>query len=361
MNPAPLALPPALPLTPPATDAPVDGVEVFRRLLLAVSVLAAGIHIAFIGLFHAAGVTLLAGVNVASVLCYVLAFAVLRRGQVLAGISTMAGEVVAHAVLASVLIGWDSGFHYYIILVVPVVLLSTLASWRVKLPLAAGVLALYVGLAAVLRNSRVPYPLERFMLDGLHLFNVATMLVLLAALASYYFILINRAEAALRRMATTDPLTQLSNRRHLLAAGQAEVGRLQRYGRPLAVILADVDHFKAINDRHGHDVGDAVLCAVSRALQRGLRNIDHVGRWGGEEFLMLLPETSLDGALQLAERLRQDVSRLRPSPEGDEVALTMTFGVAAVQPGDTLEEAIARADHALLGGKRDGRNRVVAG
>ena len=348
--------------TAPPGDAAADGNEIFRRLLLAVSVLGGGIHLCFIGLFHAAGVSALAGINVASVLCYVLSFFVLRRGHSLAGITLMAGEVTAHAVLASVLIGWDSGFHYYIILVIPVVVLSTLATWRVKLPLAAGFCLLYAGLSAGLRAGPPPYALDRAILDGLHLFNVAGMLVILTALAAYYFMLVSQAERSLRRLATTDPLTQLSNRRHVLAVGQAELRRTQRYGRPLAVILCDVDHFKQINDRHGHDAGDAVLWAVSRTLQRGLRKIDHAARWGGEEFLLLLPETALPGALQLAERLRQDVRSLQlATPGGEPVTLTMTFGVAALVAEETLEQAISRADAALLAGKREGRDRVVAG
>lgn len=348
--------------TTPLGDAADDGTEIFRRLLLAGSVLGGGIHLAFIALFQAAGVAALAAANVASVLCYVLAFVLLRRRRTTASVSLMAAEIVAHAVLACLLIGWDSGFHYYIILIIPVIVLSTLAAWRIKLPVATGFCALYAGLAVGLRNATPPYALERAVLDGLHAFNVGGMLLLLTALSAYYFILVSQAERTLRRLATTDPLTQLSNRRHMLAAGQAEVRRVQRYGRPLAVVLCDVDHFKLINDRHGHDAGDAVLWAVSRTLQRGLRNIDLVGRWGGEEFLLLLPETGLDGALQLAERLRQDVARLRPAaPGGEPVTLAMTFGVALLAGEETLEQAISRADQALLAGKREGRDRVVVG
>lgn len=347
---------------PSAPGDAADGSEIFRRLLVAVSILGGSIHLAFIALFQAAGVGMLAGINVVSVLCYVLAFFVVGRGHALAGVTLMASEVVVHAVLASILIGWDSGFHYYIILVVPVVVLSTLHGWRVKLPAALAFCVLYAGLSVALRGAQPPYPLDGAMLGGLHLFNVAGMLVILTALAAYYFILVSQAETTLRRLATTDPLTQLSNRRHLLAVGQAEVRRVQRYGRPLAVVLCDVDHFKLINDRHGHDAGDAVLWAVSRALQRGLRSIDCVARWGGEEFLLLLPETTLDGALLLAERLRQDIAGLRPAaPGGEPVTLTMTFGVAALAGEETLEQAISRADQALLAGKREGRNRVVAG
>lgn len=345
----------------PAGDA-ADGNEIFRRVLVAVSVLAGAIHVAFLALFQATGVGVLANINVASVLCYVLAFFIVRRGHALAGILLMSGEVVAHAVLASVLIGWGSGFHHYIILVVPVIVLSSLYGWPLKLALSLGFAALYAGLSALLRSAEPPYRLDALVLDGLHLFNVAGMLVILIALSAYYFILVSQAQRTLRLLATTDPLTQLSNRRHLLGAGQAEVRRVQRYGRPLSVILCDVDHFKLINDRHGHDAGDAVLRAVSRTLQRGLRNMDLAARWGGEEFLLLLPETPLDGARQLAERLRADIAAQRIAvAAGGTVSLTLTFGVAAIGPDEALEQAISRADAALLAGKREGRDRVVTG
>jgi diguanylate cyclase (GGDEF)-like protein len=166
-------------------------------------------------------------------------------------------------------------------------------------------------------------------------------------------------EAALRGLATTDALTGVLNRRGFVARGRAEWGRCRRYGRPLTVLALDIDHFKVVNDTHGHDVGDAVLVHVSALCAGGMRTSDLFGRLGGEEFCAVLPETSLEAARALAERLRTGVERVPCPIAGMMIPVTISIGVAVGEESDvTLEALMKRADQALYAAKRNGRNRV---
>jgi len=159
----------------------------------------------------------------------------------------------------------------------------------------------------------------------------------------------------LEQLAIRDKLTGLYNRRKLDESFAVEVSRAERYGRPLSVILLDIDRFKAVNDTHGHPVGDAVLVETAERLLTALRTSDVPGRWGGEEFLIICPETPLDTALQLAERLRHDYE-VRDFPAAGR--LTASFGVAAHHKGLLANDILLSVDQALYRAKNDGRNRV---
>jgi diguanylate cyclase (GGDEF)-like protein len=155
--------------------------------------------------------------------------------------------------------------------------------------------------------------------------------------------------------AYTDFLTGLRNRRYLELALERELFRVARYGRPLSLIILDLDGFKAVNDTHGHEVGDRVLKALARCLEEHLRQSDRAVRLGGEEFAVLLPETGLPQALRLAERLRQAVAALEVPPVE---RLSASFGVAQASPTDSPLSFLRRADEALYKAKRRGKNRV---
>lgn len=160
----------------------------------------------------------------------------------------------------------------------------------------------------------------------------------------------------LERLASHDKLTGLYNRRKLDEMLAQEVLRAERYGRPLSLILIDIDHFKKVNDTYGHPVGDAVLAESASRLTRTLRTSDIAGRWGGEEFLVICPETAGDTAVVLAERLRSAYCERTFETAG---ALSASFGVASHRHGLSTEEVLRHADQALYRAKRAGRNRVV--
>lgn len=168
---------------------------------------------------------------------------------------------------------------------------------------------------------------------------------------------LKQALARVEQLATRDVLTGLTNRAHMLQVMDAEAKRHQRSGAPLSVVLMDLDHFKQINDSHGHQVGDEVLVGFAGQATEVLRQTDTLARWGGEEFLALLPETSAPHAVQAAERLREALARARLSTLEPELAVTVSCGVAEWRPGETLMQTLGRADRALYQAKHAGRNR----
>jgi diguanylate cyclase (GGDEF)-like protein len=165
----------------------------------------------------------------------------------------------------------------------------------------------------------------------------------------------------LERLATTDPLTGLYNRRHLLGSLDAEWSRFQRYYRSVSVLMLDIDHFKSVNDRYGHAIGDEAIKAVAAACLDGKRKSDVVGRFGGEEFAILLPETSLSRARIVAERIRKRVMGSRIVAHQVQFGVTVSIGIAeATVSMSGIDALMSAADHALYQAKAEGRNRCVA-
>lgn len=165
---------------------------------------------------------------------------------------------------------------------------------------------------------------------------------------------------ALRHQASHDELTGLANRRHLFEAGERELARIRRgHAHAAALIMLDVDFFKQINDNLGHLAGDAVLRQMGQIMRQMVRKSDIAGRYGGEEFILLLPDTGPEEALRLAERLREAVAHARVKYDGHETHFTVSLGITALTAQDaSLDEAIARADRALYRAKRQGRNAI---
>lgn len=169
-----------------------------------------------------------------------------------------------------------------------------------------------------------------------------------------------RVSAQLDRLSHTDPLTGLPNRRYMQNRLEAENNRYLRHQHGYSIVYADVDHFKRLNDLCGHQAGDEALQAIACALRTALRQQDEVSRWGGEEFLVLLPETDQMQAVEVAEKLRAAVAAITFRHGDTPLHLTMSFGVHAVQRQGQVETFIACADQKLYRAKQCGRNRIVA-
>lgn len=172
---------------------------------------------------------------------------------------------------------------------------------------------------------------------------------------------LKKALAELEKLATTDSLTCVANRGHLLAMGEQEFSRARRYQRPLSVLMLDIDRFKQINDNYGHAMGDEALKAIARAIADSLRKGDCLGRFGGEEFVVFLPETDLAAAMKIGDRIRLTIAEISFFSDENSWQITASIGVAAYTFQDeTIDDLIKRADKALYCAKHQGRDRVVA-
>lgn len=170
---------------------------------------------------------------------------------------------------------------------------------------------------------------------------------------------LGRQKDAAEQMARTDVLTGLANRRAFDEVAQREVQLAQRYGTPLTLVITDLDHFKTINDRFGHYGGDEVLKNFAQVLLASSRSVDLIGRWGGEEFVVLMPGTTLEEACHAAERMRLAAAGTPTQVDGEPCGYTASFGVVSFRTGvPTLDDLLGRADAALYRAKKNGRNRV---
>lgn len=242
---------------------------------------------------------------------------------------------------------------------------DSIANSYVQLGMAPGP----VNLGGFLYSEHVEQNNRMFYLGG----AIALLVILLMATVALRFAALSRAlqreinsrqdteqqlltsNATLERLANTDRLTGLWNRLKFEEVAQQEVGRAERYGYPLSLVFFDIDHFKEINDRHGHEIGDQVLCRLADRVREHLRDSDSLCRWGGEEFLILMPHTDRQQARQLAEKLRELISA---SPLLEQQPISASFGIAQLQPGELLRDLVRHADTALYRAKQLGRNRV---
>jgi two-component system, cell cycle response regulator len=164
----------------------------------------------------------------------------------------------------------------------------------------------------------------------------------------------------LEGMIFEDALTGLANRRYILTQLGSQVSAARRHGRPLSAAIVDIDHFKAVNDLHGHQAGDSVLIAVAAALNGHLRAEDQIGRLGGEEFLIVLPDTDAEAVERVTDKLRCEVGRASIAHDGHALAVTVSIGMATWCDDELPEELLRRADHALYAAKAAGRDRALS-
>jgi diguanylate cyclase (GGDEF)-like protein len=231
---------------------------------------------------------------------------------------------------------------------------------------------LYVfGLLTTLRSLATALHLVSNGGIGHDLMAVTFMVYLAAALGigfGLFWMATTILAAGLEHMASTDPLTRIYNRRVFLLWCERELERSRRSEGPFSILMIDLDRFKHINDRYGHSTGDEALCAAVEKMQDSVRGIDVLGRWGGEEFSVLLPHASADAAILVAERVRAGIARIllparetRQDESVETVRVTASVGVATFQGhGDNVEAMIQRADGCLYRAKATGRNRVIA-
>jgi diguanylate cyclase (GGDEF)-like protein len=170
---------------------------------------------------------------------------------------------------------------------------------------------------------------------------------------------LREATKSMQHMARTDPLTNLSNRRDMLECLDREVERFVRYEKDFSIIMFDIDDFKSVNDSYGHDAGDRVLKGLALVFLETLRRADVCSRWGGEEFLVLCPETTSESARTVGEKCLLAVSAMRVATEAGPIGITLSGGVAAMQKGFDRDDLIKLADAKLYAAKAAGKKRIV--
>jgi len=316
---------------------------------------AAASDVMFFILFSIIGSRIQQGLDVAGFCCNCTILWLLKRHHNKLAMVLIWTTMLTHIAIGTLLAGWDSGYFYYLLMFVPTIIVST--PRRTALCMLAALWCFYQGLFLVTQLIPPIQPIAHQAWYLLSAFNATVVIGTVSYFIFTYHRLATQFDETLKRLATTDPLTGLFNRRHALDTAIRESALFARGSRDLSYILADIDHFKSINDLLGHQAGDAALVAVSEALRSVTRVQDVLARWGGEEFLFILPGTPRAGATELAARIREVVAGLEPLAGIGQI--TLTFGISGQRTGETFDNAIARADIALYEGKRAGRNRVV--
>lgn len=312
-----------------------------------------GVMLAF---FAHYGLTVMVWVNMLSMTLWLAGAYLAWRGWHGVGIAVASAEMVMHAVFAAWQVGLGAGFQLYLWSAACLLVLNPYM--RSDRALVAGVFVsvVFAVLHLILPPGAIVAPL-RDVQSALYFVNA------LCAPLPIVFVVIMvrqtyaRQQKALRAIAEHDEVTGLFNRRHGMTVLQASLDAAAQSNDALFVVLCDIDRFKSINDAHGHQVGDSVLAHVGHVMAAGLRSDDMLCRWGGEEFLMVLPGFPEDAIRDRLDALRGALATTLAG--GDIPRVTMSFGLTKARPGDSADELVRRADALMYEAKRAGRNKVV--
>ena len=317
-------------------------------------------HTLFLLLFYYLNINFMVIFNIGSLFIFLAAILMLpskRFNTILVLIHT---EVVLHAFAAIYSIGIGSGFGYYILLLVVfnfVVLKLNAVSRIIRILLF---FLLYFCCELFLSDHTPLFTLDASTLNMLRYFNIIGFFVMVSPLIHYFIKTTQEIEKELFDYATLDPLTHLHNRRSFVSIINHEFSK--RSHTPTSMILCDIDFFKQVNDTYGYKTGDNVLVEITRTIAIQLREGDLLSRWGGEEFLIFLPATTLADATSTAERIRMAIETLHiPVAQGNSIHVTLTLGVVSRHAQENFDAMLSRAETALNKGKTSGRNIVTTG
>lgn len=330
------------------------------------AVVAFFIHALFLFVFILLRLKTLALCNIGSLFCYFSCYIMNRKGRRNIAQALMLFGNIAYIAVTVVFLGRQSGFDIYIIISVILTSLSPGGGWLLKGLSVFGLCAVYLGLNYY---SEVFPPLARIDPAFLRTFfygNVTAMFLITAMLVHYHQLTVKLTEKQLRQanlqldlLASTDPLTKLLNRRGMTRIIQNERGRVGQTTRQFTILFADIDNFKRFNDQYGYECGDAVLIALAKFLRKSIREEDWIARWGGDEFLIILPGTDAKKGWAIAERLKSRIAEHLFHYKNWTFSLTVTFGITSFDGTEDVMGCINNADTALRLGKAQGKNRVV--
>jgi diguanylate cyclase len=329
--------------------------KAFWPTLSNVIIFAGSVDVFYFVLFMWLGVPELAWPNISSVALYAVAYFLVRLGWQGVAIALICLEVVLHAVAGTLLIGWDSGFHYHMLFFLPAIVVGS-GRRHTKLLLSL-LFVCYVGLDVCSYFVGPTNPISEASLAISRWANVAIAFAMFSYVAIYHRNRLHRGVERIRLAAMRDPLTGLPTQQHFLAMAEHELARQQRTHWPIAIAVVDVDLLDQAN-KNDRETGDAILARVGRELHKVCRLEDVVARWDCDEFVLLLPDTSWQDAMAVAERVRQAVAASDSDGTEPSLPCTVSIGVSELLPQETLRDVFTRADQALYRSKLNGRNRV---
>lgn len=303
---------------------------------------------------------------ISTIIVLFLIYFVFRADHVTAGFYGLIYIICLNCLIGNTVIGWRSGIYILFLLLIPVILYNPILKKTRKFVLGA-----FFGMAfvATLVLSFFLVPLFRFSTFQLQLMNSINVIVTFIVLAGVSFMEIRNSNKISIRLievnnklayhASRDSLTNLLNRRTMNQYIQMEYVRSKRSGKAFGLIMADVDDFKQVNDNYGHAAGDLVLIELAGLLSATLRHQDSIARWGGEEFLILLPETEFEGVQIAAEKVRDMIAHSSVPYQGHDIQVTLSIGGVVCEREANWDDCIKIADRALYYGKTHGKNLAV--
>jgi diguanylate cyclase (GGDEF)-like protein len=323
-------------------------------------------HLIFITIFYIYDITLLYYYNYISIAIFLALLVTVIKQKTITLVMILASiEILVHQVLAVSLLGWDYGFQYYIIAIPGLVLLGDFKyrSFPIATSLLSGVTLIFIYFYSL--TSPPVYQLEEIK-AALYLFNLISVAALVAVFNGLFAYFSRQHEAELLNAheqlyitATTDSMTKLANRMKTFDLIKDQIVRAKRTGQPFTLAISDIDDFKEVNDNYGHIVGDEVIISIAQLMKNSLREQDIIGRWGGEEFMIVLPDTKITAGEEVLEKLRKNVSSYPVKTDGSSINITITLGAAESTEAETITDIIKHADDALYKGKRGTKNCTV--
>ncbi|RSB24206.1 GGDEF domain-containing protein [Enterobacter cloacae] len=343
------------------TLSPSDNAQLFRETTMQfwnqikpIVQLGLCIHFAFIFMFSMINLPLLSVFNIFSVLIYATSLKAIRVARYSLIGKLISIEIVLHALLATWVLGWDSNFHFYLYCLIPIIAFSFQNVFLPRLLIYLAILGVSVGGFAFRKHIGINSGITTQWLEIFGIVNQLTALGVLLYCTALSVHFTRSMQAKLFQTANRDSLTNLYTRRRIMH----EVPQLTN-SLPSSIILLDIDHFKQINDRLGHEQGDLILQRVAKAISSNVRTTDLASRWGGEEFLVLMPSTPANEAKAVADRILLRIREWAGELDDFPLTVTATLAVSEIIYGDSFENALIRADQALYQGKYQGRNQVI--
>lgn len=330
----------------------------FRLFVRQALILALSVHSVFFLLFVVLNIPVLIIVHASSFLLCSVAFWLLRSSsfQIIAVLIWI--DLFGQALISSEVLGWQSGFHLYLLLLVPITFLYGIKPPARRIFLIEIAVLLYLLLDYHLYDQKAMIELSPIIAMLVRYLNVMVCFGALSYQLHFYAVCFRESGRQLTDKSDTDQLTGLHNRHAILSKIDEILSSSSLARQHMSLIIADIDHFKMVNEQYGHNTGDAMLIYVAQILHDSIRHNDRASRWGGGEFLLLLPGGSLQSAEQIAQRV-QDKLRNKPlQTEGKTILVSMTLGVAELLPDEDFNQCLIRADIALRRGKENGRNRI---